>query len=142
MRYILYASSAIVPFNPEQLDELLRISRRNNASVGVTGMLLYYDGNFIQYIEGGSEALDGLYDRIAADPRHRGLLVLDSGEISDRILPEWSMGFEDVSPQDDEAIGAFALTAEALDGALDPALPKTVIAMMRTFHRTMNLRNG
>lgn len=38
---LVYVSSAVEPFSPAELADLLSISHRNNASLGITGMLLY-----------------------------------------------------------------------------------------------------
>ena len=38
--HCIYASSATRPFSFDQLVELLAVARRNNAALGVTGMLL------------------------------------------------------------------------------------------------------
>ena len=51
----VYASSAVQLFAPEELRALLETSRRNNAARGVSGMLLYKDGNFLKVL-GGREA--------------------------------------------------------------------------------------
>jgi len=46
MHYVLYASTAAIPFSDNDLADLLRVSRRNNASTNVSGMLLYHDSSF------------------------------------------------------------------------------------------------
>ena len=55
MHYVLYASTAAIPFSDNDLADLLRVSRRNNASTNVSGMLHYHDSSFLQYIEGEIE---------------------------------------------------------------------------------------
>ena len=54
---------------------LLERARRNNARVGVTGLLLYREGNFMQALEGREEDVTGVHGRIAGDPWHRGLIT-------------------------------------------------------------------
>jgi hypothetical protein len=66
-------------FSEEELIQLLETSRQNNAKIGVTGMLLYKDGNFMQLIEGPEEAVRALHAKISIDPRHRGLMTLLQG---------------------------------------------------------------
>lgn len=136
MYYILYASSAALPFSGSDLEALLAVSRRNNARVGVTGMLLYHEGSFIQYIEGQKTNVRSLFERISRDPRHRGIFELESGEIETRALPEWSMGYEPAGEHAGDLFGRFDLRRESLEAALDPRLPKTALAMMRTFYET------
>lgn len=138
MYYLLYASSAVERFSDEQLEALLEVSRRNNETVNVSGMLLYYDGSFIQYIEGEKADVETLFERISLDSRHFGVFVLDKGDISTRALPHWKMGYTSLSAEDEKTLGAFDLTKEALELELDPELPRSVLSMMRTFYRTAN----
>lgn len=90
---IVYVSSAPRLLTPETLDSILAESRRNNERSGITGMLLYADGNFIQAIEGPEEAIDSLLNRLRGDPRHRNLTIIARYPIEDRQFPNWSMGF-------------------------------------------------
>lgn len=48
MYHLIYASSASKPFSQLELDDLLIKARQNNIRLGITGMLIYRDGNFIQ----------------------------------------------------------------------------------------------
>ncbi len=115
MFQIVYVSSARDLLSHDDLLGVLRVSRRNNAAVGVTGALLYTDGNFMQVLEGPREAVMETFDRIERDARHRGVLVMLRQEIEEREFPEWSMGFrtlDGLAPED--AAGArtlFDLTA-------------------------------
>ena len=97
----VYASSAVQLFAPEELRALLETSRRNNAALGISGMLLYKDGNFLQVLEGREAAVLQLADKISHDPRHRGIITLMQGFESEYQFPEWSMGFCDL--RSDEA---------------------------------------
>jgi len=69
------------------------VSRRNNARVAVTGMLLYHDGNFMQALEGPREAVTRVFGRIERDARHGGSLVLLQADRPQRLFTEWSMAF-------------------------------------------------
>lgn len=122
---LVYASRAARPFTDEDLAELLRRSRAKNDRLGVTGMLLYHDGSFIQALEGEREAVEALYERIAADPRHDDALLLHRGEQEGRSFEGWSMGYQQVgpvSPPLPEGFNRFlqtgALGLHADDGAL------------------------
>ena len=100
MFYIVYVSSAVKPFSSTELVELLSKSHVNNATVGITGMLLYKDGNFMQVLEGEQEAVRALDVKIKRDPRHRGVLTLLQGQLAERQFPDWSMGFKDLNTVD------------------------------------------
>jgi hypothetical protein len=96
MYSLTYASSAIRPYSIEELRSLLQISRTNNGRAGITGMLLYKGGNFMQVLEGEREAVLATMARITADPDHRGVLVLLSSACAQRTFGTWSMGFRDL----------------------------------------------
>jgi Sensors of blue-light using FAD len=97
---LVYVSSAIDLFDRAQLDDILAVSRRNNSARGITGMLLYKDGNLMQVLEGDEQAVRSTYERIAMDPRHRGLLVLLEEEVAERSFEDWSMAFRDLDSVD------------------------------------------
>lgn len=136
MYFLLYSSSAVRPFDDEQLRHLLEISSKNNAAVNVSGMLLYHEGNFLQYIEGEKDDVTSLYARIEGDERHHGLFLLDSGELEQRALPAWTMGYVRLDAAQQALLSSFDSNAGALEQALDAELPRTVLSMMRTFYRT------
>jgi hypothetical protein len=97
MFHIVYASSALQPFTKPELHVLLEQSRQKSAKLGVTGMLLYKDGNFMQVLEGEKEAVTKLAGKIEHDPRHKGFLILLRGTSEERLFPDWTMGFRDLA---------------------------------------------
>lgn len=56
-------------------------------------MLLYHDGCFFQVLEGESEPLERTFAAIARDTRHGGVIILKSRAVTERALPQWSMGY-------------------------------------------------
>lgn len=93
----IYVSSAAIPLDEDKMLQMLRVARRNNEKTGVTGMLLYRDGNFMQVLEGPEEAINQLIVTIREDPRHNGFLTLWAKPITERRFAEWSMAFRDIS---------------------------------------------
>jgi Sensors of blue-light using FAD len=93
---LIYVSSASQPFTTAELTKLLQGARERNTSLGVSGMLLYKDGNFMQLLEGEEEAVLSLYRLIAGDTRHKGAMTLLKGSVQTRSFPDWSMGFRDL----------------------------------------------
>ena len=94
MKQVLYVSGAAPPFSDADLDAILETSRRNNERDGITGMLLWADGSFIQILEGEETVLDLALKRIRNDPRHRNIMVLIEQEAQHRSFRDWSMGFK------------------------------------------------
>lgn len=93
---IIYFSSSPELFSTTQLLQLLEKARESNHRLGITGMLLYKDGNFIQLLEGDEKKVRALFHVIAADPRHRNIVIVFEGEVDERIFADWSMGFRDL----------------------------------------------
>ena len=94
MYRIIYLSSAIDSVDEAELKKLLIKSRTNNFENDITGILLHIDGDFIQVLEGNKEQVKNLYDKIAKDNRHKGLINVVQGEIDKRQFDEWSMGYK------------------------------------------------
>jgi Sensors of blue-light using FAD len=89
---LLYASRAVPGFKSIDLSALVRKCTLNNPKQGVTGVLCFSEGVFLQLLEGGRGAVSGLYNRIAADPRHTDVQLLCFEEIGERRFAGWSMG--------------------------------------------------
>jgi hypothetical protein len=89
---LLYASRAVPPVDHDALLAILRKSKANNVALGVTGVLCFSEGIFLQVLEGGRGPVNRLYNRIAADPRHTDVELLCYEEIGERRFAGWSMG--------------------------------------------------
>lgn len=89
---LLYASRAAAQVDHEALMGILRQSKANNPAHGITGLLCYSGGIFMQALEGGRAAVNRLYLKIAADPRHGDLVLLSYEEIGERRFAGWAMG--------------------------------------------------
>lgn len=88
---LLYASRAVDP-RPEVIEEILDQSRHFNPTCGITGILCYGGGVFLQAIEGGRMAISELYGHIQRDARHKDVVLLQYEEISERRFGGWTMG--------------------------------------------------
>jgi hypothetical protein len=64
-----------------------------NLEKAVTGVLLYSDGNFMQYFEGSEESVRFTYERIRASRRHKDIIEILNKRIAQRSFPDWQMGF-------------------------------------------------
>ncbi|MFZ9297058.1 MAG: BLUF domain-containing protein [Hylemonella sp.] len=88
---LLYASRA-VDASPESIEAILSQSRQYNPISGITGILCYGGGIFLQAIEGGRDAVSELYGQIQGDPRHNHVVLLHYEEITERRFSSWTMG--------------------------------------------------
>ncbi len=89
---LMYASRAVPAVDHEELLAILKKSKANNPNAGITGVLCFSEGIFIQVLEGGRNAVNILYNRISADSRHSDVLLLNYEEIEERRFAGWSMG--------------------------------------------------
>ncbi len=89
---LLYASRAVPAIDPDALQAILRQSKAHNPGLGITGVLCFSEGIFLQVLEGGRGAVSQLYNRIAGDARHTGVELLCFEEIGERRFAGWSMG--------------------------------------------------
>jgi hypothetical protein len=90
---LLYTSTATEPFGTHDLFKLLNQARQRNAELGITGHLLYADGEFTQCIEGPPPAIEHLWASLLRDTRHRNLQVLARMPMNERRFGDWSMAF-------------------------------------------------
>jgi hypothetical protein len=111
----MYASRAVPALDQEELVTILRQSKANNPSTGVTGVLCYSGGIFLQVLEGGRSAVNKLYNRIGADPRHTDVELLVYEEIGERRFASWSMGQVNMSRLNPSLLLKYSATA-----SLDP----------------------
>ena len=94
---LLYASRAADPQSVEATEAILAQSRSHNPALGITGILCYGGGIFLQALEGGRTAVNELYGHIVRDPRHKDVVLLSYEEISERGFGSWTMGLVNLS---------------------------------------------
>jgi Sensors of blue-light using FAD len=109
---LLYASRAANPMSESQLSAILRSSREHNPSEGLTGLLCYSDGIFIQVLEGGRDAVNARYKTIVGDERHRDVVLLSYEEVGERHFAGWSMGQVNLSRLNPALVLKYSATAK------------------------------
>jgi len=133
IRQLLYASNTSRDVTDSVLDDILASSRKNNTKAGITGVLLYIDGGFMQVLEGGGHAVTEIYARICKDFRHWNTTILLDRD-APRAFGEWSMGFSRPSSEADNS-GMFELTRDAISGKLDADASAVIMTLLMTFYR-------
>jgi len=89
---LLYASRAKTLLGDHELAVILKQSRENNPAEGITGLLCYTDGIFMQVLEGSRAAVNARYRLIVEDERHSSVTLMHYEEIGERQFAGWSMG--------------------------------------------------
>lgn len=80
--------------------KIVESAQKRNKPLGITGLLLYIDGGFIQLLEGEEDRVKKLYEKISKDNRHEQLKVILQGTIPERDFPSWNMGLKVFTKQD------------------------------------------
>lgn len=102
MYELTYESIAKKGLPTLDIEEISESSRERNAKNGITGCLVYYNGRFIQILEGSKEAVLELYQKIEKDNRHKEVRIIAENVAKRRMFPEWGMAF---FPIDEKNIG-------------------------------------
>ena len=89
---LLYVSRAVNKDCSKLMESILETSRSHNMGQGITGVLCYGGGVFLQAIEGGRDAVNELYNHIVVDERHTDVVLLHYEEIVERRFGGWTMG--------------------------------------------------
>ena len=105
MLNIVYSSTATKEFSRRELAGLLAHARAKNTEWGITGLLLYKRGIFMQALEGEEAMVRSMYATIRSDPRHHQIVTLVDIPVAQPRFPDWSMGFEDMNDVELDASG-------------------------------------
>jgi hypothetical protein len=93
LRRLVYVSAASARPNEAELEALLDQARERNLQAGITGLLLYHDGSYVQAIEGPPAAIDRLWAALQRDPRHRQITLILDQQDEEREFGQWAMAF-------------------------------------------------
>ena len=91
VKQLIYKSQCTGDITPEIIDDILMSAQRFNKRHGITGILLFSENMFMQFIEGVPHDIDRVYQNICDDPRHRSIQLLYIGYSDERAYPEWVM---------------------------------------------------
>lgn len=92
---LVYASSASRALRAGDLEHLIERARRRNREFGISGLLLFVDDRFMQYLEGPLPHLDMVYRcHVRPHPMHQDVLELLREEITERQFATWSLAFD------------------------------------------------
>ena len=95
LRRLIYTSQATESFSKDNLLDLLLQSRAYNSVDDITGVLMHKKGFFLQVLEGESEAIEDLLNRLLLDARHIKLKIVLDNFTESRMFSNWAMGCVD-----------------------------------------------
>ncbi len=90
-------------FDDLELRNILLVSRHNNERDGITGSLICREDMYLQLLEGPRAAVSTAYTRIARDNRHGEVMLLWTGDVQERLFPQWFMKHDSASVLDVDA---------------------------------------
>jgi hypothetical protein len=129
---LLYTSRAAASTDDDALAEIVKQAQANNHRLGVTGVLCFADGVFMQALEGGRSTVSALYHRIAQDKRHSEVVLLSYQEIAERRFAGWAMGQANLSRLNPALLLKYSETATldpyTVSGAVSMALFDELVA--------------
>lgn len=89
----LYVSESAFPMGHPSDQDILRVSRRRNQLLGLTGYLFRNETHFLQILEGPRDAIDMVAGSIRRDLRHHNLREWPIVEVPRRSFEGWDMGY-------------------------------------------------
>ena len=95
---LLYCSQAKPDFTKETLDEILLVSRKNNSTAAITGVLVHGGGMFMQVLEGPEQQVLRTYMKILDDKRHTDSRIIHISPVKERLFDNWTMGVIEAEP--------------------------------------------
>jgi hypothetical protein len=120
-----------------QVQQIITAAIPRNRAVGLTGLLLTIQGNFIQALEGNVEAVRATYARISMDPRHRDLHIISQGPADRRLFGEWNMCARSLANSDRAILDVLDAKQRFSPEALTPASVQRLLTTVAEIqHRT------
>lgn len=94
--------------------DILQKSGVNNVRHGITGVLIFGEGFFLQMLEGKREKVAQTFTQIMKDERHYAIRLIGAGDANQRLFDDWSMQFVEMSSIKQEILSDY-LTDEIFD---------------------------
>ena len=88
----------------EDLSDILESSKKNNLALGLTGILVYGGGMFMQVLEGPDHQVFRKYTEILDDRRHADCRIVLITTTEERAFPDWVMAALEISNHEFQGI--------------------------------------
>ncbi len=114
-----YISTLAEGVDADEVPKILETARRINRQNRITGLLLFNGERFLQLLEGEKAVVRATFERIAVDPRHRGVAILGTTTSDRRAFSDWDMAYERLGGTRVETGGLAEQVAAMVTGAPD-----------------------
>ncbi len=99
---LVYVSARRQSCTQKEIDNILASCQKNNKDLDITGVLLYTETRFVQYLEGDYKQIMELYEKIKTDARHSSVVLVSLSSIPKRLFPSWQMGSKKIDEKNVE----------------------------------------
>lgn len=141
LEQLIYISRATKPVGRRDLDRIERLASENNQALGVTGVLIYARGLFLQLLEGDALTLNALMEsKILPDRKHEDVRVLYRAPAEERLAASWGMNvlkIEDLAFQISQ-VRFIEVIDELIDAARGEASESLPARLVYAFERVVS----
>lgn len=134
----LYVSKATENIDSKSVNKFLEKAIAYNTKNNITGILLFRAGIFLQLLEGDKQLVEDLLEKIEKDNRHSNITRIFSLEKNERLFPNWSMGYHEISDLDINMINEFLSWNKLISAAKD--LDNNIILHMLARFETLLIK--
>ena len=97
MMYCLcYVSTKRKGLLQSDIMDIIESSSKKNLNKDITGILIDYQNNFLQHLEGDPILIYELFEKIKQDPRHEKISLVQYSPIEKRLFTKWNMIYKNV----------------------------------------------
>ena len=130
LKSLTYTSWARPGISDADIEAILRSARTNNPLDGLTGVLIFNGGAFVQILEGSEQAVNEIVGRLCTDKRHSNFFIREERLIEERAFPDWSMAY--LRLEDDEFLGE-----DKVQRALARSMPESTRNIIKALTQSM-----
>ena len=137
---LIYHSTSIEDSSTEELINFLSFVRSENISLNVTGILLYHNNEILHIMEGKTDVILPLFEKVKADSRHINVKKLIHFQIKERAYDDWSMAFKQVSGKDMLSINGYLNIEDNQTGLPQNTEKSAYLLMLINSFKDQNVR--
>ena len=134
-RCTVYFSRSTKLLDENKLSALLEEWRHYNTGSGISGILLYVRGSIVQVLEGKTEAVETLFNKIKLDPRHTDVTRVIDRLITERLFTKWTMEYETVTSEQMTDIHV-VINSDRGQGEVEPVKQPAILRMLKVFYES------
>ena len=123
---VIYLSTAVGVLRADELDRIFLRSRAANGKAGITGLLLFCEGTFLQMLEGPLANVSSLMQKIRGDRRHNAMTIVHAAPCLARTFPDSALHYvtaRNLTAGEKQAFADLRAAVQARPTLLGPPAP-------------------